>query len=790
MCTAGGTCGARRGRGGGGEEPAAEGGAAAEAGAEKALAVAAETKALRKAARKAALKAARKAALSASAAAPPAPAPPAPPAPRPESAAGLRDEEEADDDDAYVGDMGGRVSGKKRMRMSVKGGVLGSVVSSGSRMTGTQIMTSLGASRSLAFKISKMAKRYPSAGRQVYEMPKVRSGKEVVATLAWLVDHMVDFPYKDMLTAFKKNGQLDVSESASASHRVRAAEARKDRAQDAWVKNLSYFDGRDGMNTLVAVLHSPLSVSTLVRAVQADATDLVTHVLVVRIGGVFLLLMTDGRPAKRFPVDWFMRIGDHTSAFMWLNVKDTCWDKFSSLTQAVEARRLRHLARDARDTEDARSRGEAPPAPEAGKTASRQKEATRVDSNVAGSNGKSSSVPVILPWTKLTQPTIAGMHLLSILFSRCEATPTIFSYVQPRAREGGAPSSSAAASAGPLGSAQEPHREAPQEAHERGGKAPSRKKRKAAAVQLSETAQWCLDVETFVKGFAVHKKRRTAPVPAPAPGGAVVAAETAAAAAEAAVATAALEEVEAPARAHGGAAEEPRVPGCATTQARSGGGGAQAAVSGVPVLDGGWEEALGTQGLAGLVGLPSHAVDGGRGGDASRGGHVPGASLCTGGGAGGSRQRGEQFQGPRQGQHRGQHQGWEQGWEHEPCDSHCGPGNSSQGYWEEQWQVEQRRLGGGEKRHHQLPPLPQTQQDQHYRQEQAETMAMLGLSYEDDMDDDPSRCAWMAPRQQRSPDKAEDWCEMDESAVKGYEVQWSVGESMGEFSGGSTTLVW
>jgi hypothetical protein len=725
----------------------------------------------------------------------------------------VRGEEEEEDDGAYVGDMGGRVSGKKRVRMSVKGGVLGSVVSSGGRMTGTQIMTSLGASRGLAFKISKMAKRYPSAGRQVYEMPKVRSGKEVVATLAWLVDHMVDFPYKDMLTAFKKNGQLDVSESASASHRVRAAEARKDRAQDAWVKNLSYFDGRDGMNTLVAVLHSPLSVSTLVRAVQADATDLVTHVLVVRIGGVFLLLMTDGRPAKRFPVDWFMRIGDHTSAFMWLNVKDTCWDKFLSLTQAVEARRLRQLARDARDAEDARSRGEAPPAPEAGKTASRQKEATRVDRDGAGSNGKSSSssAPVILPWTKLTQPTIAGMHLLSILFSRCEATPAIFCYVQPRAREGGAPSSSAAASAGPLGSAREPPREAPQEAHERGGKAPSRKKRKkAAAVQLSETAQWCLDVEAFVKGFAVHKKRRTAPVPAPAPGGAVVAAETAAtAAAEAAVAAAAALEVEAPARAHGRAAAEeagtpvsateaPRVPGCATTQARSGGGGggAPAAVPGFPVFDGGWEEALGTQGLAGLVGLPPHAVDGGSGGDALRGGHVPAASLCTGGGAGGSRQRGEQFQGPRQGQHRGQHQGWEQGWEQgwgqEPRDSHCGPGNSSPGYWEEQWQVEQRRLGGGEKRHHhQLPPTPQTQQDQHYRQEQAETMAMLGLSYEDDMDDDdPSRCAWMAPRQQHSPDKAEDWCEMDESAVKGYEVQWSVGESMGEFSGGSTTLVW
>ena len=669
----------------------------------------------------------------------------------PESEGSCGEEEE----DAYVGDVGGRVSDKKRLRMSVKGEVLGTVVSGGKNMTGTQIMTTLGASRSLAFKISKMASKYPSAGRQVYEMPKVRCSKEVLATMAWLVDHLVDFPYKDLLATFQENGRLDVCESASVNHRVWAAEARKERAHDVWAKNLSYFDGRDGMNTLVAVLHSPLSVSTLVRAVEADATDLVAHILVVRIGGVYLLLLTDKRATKRFPADWFMRIGDHTSAYLWLNLKEPCWEKFAGLTRVVEVRRLSEVRRLRRLAQDV-SGGVAG---SGGGGGGRDGGAgVKKKSSIGSSGESSSSVPVILPWSKLSQPTIAGMHLLSILFSRCEAATHTFRYVQPEVQEGG---SHVAVDVGPSVGAQ-----AILEKAQQGGKRvrTGKKRKKAAAaseLQAPDPAQWCLEVEAFVKTFAVHKKRRVVAAAPVAPGE-----ETAMAAQVAPVA--ALEEQAAVA-----APEAPVAPqeeaAMASPEAPVG-PGEQAAVAAPPLVapieeavvvaappvvdcerglvaasEDWWATGLTEENVAELV-----WNDDSGGLLLPHSGHAqPDTQRPNGGG----RQRGGLWGGAL-------------------CEG--------AGQWQQQPPLTQ--------------PLTQLQRHKHYQHDQAEMNAICGLPYDDYADDDdaasdnlPQRVR-AAPRQQRRPDQVEDWCDMDDSAVKGYGMQWGIGEAMGEFSGGSTAV--
>jgi len=88
------------------------------------------------------------------------------------------------------------------------------------------------------------------------------------------------------------------------------------------------------MNTLLCALYSPLEVSRLLRAAYADTdnSNRLAHVFVLRVGKVFLLLLT-ASPYKRFPLDWFMCNGQHTSAYMWLNLKEACWEPY--VNQAV-----------------------------------------------------------------------------------------------------------------------------------------------------------------------------------------------------------------------------------------------------------------------------------------------------------------------------------------------------------------------------------------------------------------------------------------------------------------------
>jgi hypothetical protein len=136
------------------------------------------------------------------------------------------------------------------------------------------------------------------------------------------------------------------------------------------------------------------------------------HILMMRSKGVFLVLMTDVDPSKRFPLDAIMRVGHYTSAYLWLNLKAekdpeagknqqatktfTCWESRSN-SPGVAARNATRLA------------GVAPT------TAVKEKQ-----------------------FTKVNAATTSGMHILAVLWMMATDSvlntagqKAMYKYVQP-----------------------------------------------------------------------------------------------------------------------------------------------------------------------------------------------------------------------------------------------------------------------------------------------------------------------------------------------------------------------
>ena len=223
---------------------------------------------------------------------------------------------------------------KKRKHVCKAVTVLSTVVDIGGNMSGTEIMKRTGASRSIAFAVVKKAKNYPNGSEELNKMPRVRNQKLVLATITSLLHHLVDFPYVDMVSRFCDNARCDVEESLLPD-KDEAAVRRKTRSQRVWSKVMDRFSGRDAMNTLLCVLYSPIAVSTLVRAAHDDKEEFPGHIMVLRLGGIFIILMTDSNTNARFSLDWYLRRGEHTSAFIWLNIKESCWHRHRDVLSAM-----------------------------------------------------------------------------------------------------------------------------------------------------------------------------------------------------------------------------------------------------------------------------------------------------------------------------------------------------------------------------------------------------------------------------------------------------------------------
>ena len=195
-----------------------------------------------------------------------------------------------------------------------------------------QIMKQYDTCKTVSAKISKQAQVYLNFEKKkpVY----FTANKNGTAKLEWLREHLAGYPFHNIADAFARNWRKDIAEQ-SALNRQQSALNRQKRAHQVWATSLKCFEGTESMNTLLCVLYSALSVYNLMQKLRANENSF-EHILLLRCNAMYLVLMTAVDPRKRFPLDAFMRVGDYTSAYLWLNIKVekdpeagkkfTCWE--------------------------------------------------------------------------------------------------------------------------------------------------------------------------------------------------------------------------------------------------------------------------------------------------------------------------------------------------------------------------------------------------------------------------------------------------------------------------------
>ena len=213
--------------------------------------------------------------------------------------------------------------------------VLVAMVEEGMCSTTAKIQKMTGVSRGVAVSIGAEARRFVAQEQDVdmFNVRKIHSQEKALATVSWLSQHLSHFPKSWLVDQFKANGCADINESHSMDKET-FCKARKDRAHSLWGRFNSQYriKERDSMNTLLCVLYHASAVESVMKSVydygqqHDDGHARLAHILVVRHEEVFLLFMTAAMHT-RLPLDWLMRQGVHTSAFMWLNIKQRSWDE-------------------------------------------------------------------------------------------------------------------------------------------------------------------------------------------------------------------------------------------------------------------------------------------------------------------------------------------------------------------------------------------------------------------------------------------------------------------------------
>jgi hypothetical protein len=193
------------------------------------------------------------------------------------------------------------------------------VVRSGKKMSLKGIMRKYAMSKGDAYKIYVKVQGYlqplPATIYRNWQIPAKR-----VVCLEWLTEHLVSFPFPHITDLFAENWRTDVAERERA--------LKRDRAYRVWATSRESLTGKDPMNTLLCVFYAitdVVSMIKLVREMYANGSS-IAHILVLLYGKVFLVLFTDVDPNARFPLDRIMRHGVHTSAYLWLNLKESCWE--------------------------------------------------------------------------------------------------------------------------------------------------------------------------------------------------------------------------------------------------------------------------------------------------------------------------------------------------------------------------------------------------------------------------------------------------------------------------------
>ena len=206
--------------------------------------------------------------------------------------------------------------------------ILCDVVSKGCNMNIKQIMHHYGTSRSIANWVFVKARPYMNVTDGITDTASGVKRRSLTwnadPKIEWIRDHLAGAPDQHIADVFTENWRADVTfhplDSKSNSHDVRFK-----RAEHAWKLSLESREGKEPMNTLVCVLYTAYAVCTMMRQISQCGLDL-AHVLVVRLGPFYLAILTDADQKGRFPLNAMMRRGDLTSAFIWLNLKESSWE--------------------------------------------------------------------------------------------------------------------------------------------------------------------------------------------------------------------------------------------------------------------------------------------------------------------------------------------------------------------------------------------------------------------------------------------------------------------------------
>jgi hypothetical protein len=206
-----------------------------------------------------------------------------------------------------------------------------------SLMSVKEVMLAESVSKLAAIVICKNARTFQLLNTRSFPMPKVRNKEDAINSINNIGHHLVDYPCLDTVRRFVSNGVADIEDTLSIEDAEEAAKRRKVRATRVWRKTMKMWDNtRDSMNTLVCVLYFAQCVKEMVRALQKDSRECIGKLSVVRLKGVFVVILTDQRHGKRFPADWFMQHGQYTSVFIWVNVKEVSWTRNAWLPTVLD----------------------------------------------------------------------------------------------------------------------------------------------------------------------------------------------------------------------------------------------------------------------------------------------------------------------------------------------------------------------------------------------------------------------------------------------------------------------
>jgi hypothetical protein len=222
-----------------------------------------------------------------------------------------------------------------RQREPVVSNVAHSIMRNGLMGVGTsaslkEIMAAhTGVSKATCWRAMVKVEGILARGSEIWIMREIIDKEAVFKAVDMIVEHLIaDYPSPSKILTFRANCQLDVDESSLDPEA--SANLRGIRATDFSMQCDVDFFGRLYNNTAVVLLYSTESVQAFCISVYQDEEEAsaLQNLYVVRIGPVFVVVVTmlDKKNGLRFPLQWLLNLGEHTSAFVWLAIRRLTWD--------------------------------------------------------------------------------------------------------------------------------------------------------------------------------------------------------------------------------------------------------------------------------------------------------------------------------------------------------------------------------------------------------------------------------------------------------------------------------